>query len=104
MLITTIESIPNKEIKEVLGLVRGNTVRGKNSIKDLLASFRNVVGGEINEYTKLQTESREQALQRMISDATKLNADAVINIRFATSMIMEGASETLAYGTAVKFK
>ena len=104
MIITTTESIPNADINEILDIVKGSTVRAKNSIKDLVASVRNMVGGEINEYTQLQLQSREEALQRMISDAKRLNADAIINVRFSTAMIMEGTAETLAYGTAVKLK
>ena len=102
MIITTTEKIPNKEIAEVLGIVRGSTVRARNIGRDILAGLKNVVGGEIEEYTKLQAHSREQALQRMISDAEKLGADAIVNVRLTTSMIMQGAAEILAYGTAVK--
>lgn len=104
MITTTTEHIPNKEVAEILGIARGSTVRARNIGRDIFAGFKNMVGGEISEYTKLQAQSREEALQRMISDATKLGADAVINIRFATSTIMQGASEILAYGTAVKLK
>lgn len=102
MIVTTTETIPDKEIKEVLGICRGSTVRARNFGRDILAGFKNLVGGEIDGYTKLQAESREQALQRMVQDAEKLGADAVVNIRFTTSTIMQGASEILAYGTAVK--
>ncbi len=102
MIITTTETIPNKEITEVLGISRGSTVRARNMGRDILAGFKNLVGGEINEYTKLQAQSREQAMQRMTEDAQKLGADAIVNVRFSTSQIMQGASEILAYGTAVK--
>lgn len=102
MIITTTDNIPKKEIVEILGIARGSTVRARNIGRDIIASLKNVVGGEIEEYTKLQAQSREQALQRMIEDAKRLGADAVINVRFTTSMIMQGASEILAYGTAVK--
>lgn len=102
MIITTTEKIPNKEIAEVLGIARGSTVRARNIGRDIIARLKNVVGGEIDEYTKLQAESREQALKRMIEDAEKLGADAIINVRLSTSMIMQGAAEILAYGTAVK--
>lgn len=102
MLITTTERIPNKEIAEILGIARGSTVRARNIGKDIFAAFKNVVGGEIEEYTKLQAESREQAMQRMIQDAESLGADAIINVRITTSMVMQGAAEILAYGTAVK--
>lgn len=102
MIITTTETIPNREIIEVLGVSRGSTVRARNFGFDFLAGLKNLVGGEISDYTKLQAQSREQALQRMIDDAKRLGADAIVNIRFSTSTIMQGASEILAYGTAVK--
>lgn len=102
MIISTIDKVPNKEIVEILGIARGSTVRARSIGRDIFAGFKNLVGGEINEYTKLQAQSREEALKRMIDDATKLGADAIINVRFTTSVIMQGASEILAYGTAVK--
>lgn len=102
MIISTTEKIPNKEITEILGVARGSTVRARNVGRDILAGFKNLVGGEIDGYTKLQAQSREQALQRMTQDAERLGADAIVNVRFSTSMIMQGASEILAYGTAVK--
>ena len=102
MIATTTDFIPGKEIKEILGIARGSTVRARNFGADFLAGLRNIVGGEVSEYTRLQAHSREQAFQRMLDDAKKMGADAVINIRFTTSMIMQGASEILAYGTAVK--
>ena len=102
MIITTTENIPNKEITEIIGIARGSTVRARNIGRDIFAGLKNIVGGEIEEYTKLQAEAREQALQRMTEDAEKLNADAVVNVRIATSLIMQGASEVMAYGTAVK--
>ena len=104
MIITTTENIPGEEIVEILGLSRGSTVRARNVGRDIFASLKNLIGGEINEYTKLQADSREQALQRMIKDAESLGADAVINVRITTSMIMQGVAEILAYGTAVKLK
>ena len=104
MLITTTETIPNREIAEILGVARGSTVRARNIGRDIFAALKNVVGGEIEEYTKLQAESREQALQRMTEDAEKMGADAIICMRLATAMIMQGAAEILAYGTAVKLK
>ncbi|MDD2387443.1 MAG: YbjQ family protein [Bacteroidales bacterium] len=103
MIITTTEKVPNKEIVEILGLVRGSTVRAKNIGQDIFAGFKNIVGGEIEEYTKLQAQSREQALQRMIQEAEGLGADAIVCVRITTSMIMQGASELMAFGTAVKF-
>ena len=102
MIIKTSENIPVKEITDVLGIATGSTVRARNLGRDIFAAFKNVVGGEIEEYTKLQADAREQALERMIADANRLNADAVINLRFSTSLIMQGASEILAYGTAVR--
>lgn len=104
MEITTTETIPGKEIEAVKGIARGSTVRARNVGRDIFAGLKNIVGGEINEYTKLQAQSREQAIQRMKEDAEKMGADAVVNVRFSTSMIMQGASEILAYGTAVKLK
>ena len=104
MIVTTTENIPGKEIVEILGLSRGSTVRARNVGRDIFAALKNLIGGEINEYTKLQADSREQALQRMIKDAESLGADAVINVRITTSMIMQGVAEILAYGTAVKLK
>ena len=104
MIISTTENIPDKEVVEILGLARGSTVRARNVGRDIFAAVKNLVGGEISEYTKLQAESREQALQRMEEDALKLNADAIINVRITTSMIMQGVAEILAYGTAVKLK
>lgn len=103
MIITTTETVPNKVIVECLGVARGSTVRAKNIGTDIFAGLKNIVGGEIEEYTKLQAQSREQAMQRMIQDAERMGADAIVGFRLATSMIMQGASEILAYGTAVKF-
>jgi len=102
MIITNTETIPNKNITEVLGIARGSTVRARHVGRDIFATLKNIVGGEIEEYTKLQAESREQAISRMIADAQKLGADAIVNVRFTTSVIVQGASELLAYGTAVK--
>ena len=104
MIVTTTEKIPDKEISEILGIARGSTVRARNIGKDIFAGLKNIIGGELSEYTKLQAESREQALQRMIEDGERLGADAIINIRISTSVITQGAAEILAYGTAVKIK
>ncbi len=104
MILTTTETVPGKQIVEILGIARGSTVRARHVGRDIFAGLKNLVGGEIEEYTKLQAQSREQAMQRMIQDAEKLNADAIINIRFTTSLIVQGASEMLAYGTAVKLQ
>lgn len=104
MLFVTTESIIGKEITESLGTVRGSTVRARNIGRDFFAGLKNIIGGEISEYTQLLADSREQALNRMLDDANKLGADAVVNVRFTTSNVMEGAAEILAYGTAVKLK
>lgn len=104
MIVTTTETIPGKEIIQILGVARGSTVRARNVGRDIFAGFKNLVGGEISEYTRLQAESREEAMARMIKDAEKLGADAIVNVRLATSTIMQGASEILAYGTAVKLR
>ena len=103
MIIVTTDSIPGKNIKSSLGMVRGNTIRARHIGKDIVAGLRSIVGGEIIEYTKLIAEAREQAVDRMINEADNLNADAIINVRFTTSVLMGGAAELLAYGTAVKF-
>jgi uncharacterized protein YbjQ (UPF0145 family) len=102
MITVNTDFIPGKKINEVLGLVKGNTVRSKHIGRDILAVFKNIVGGEISDYTKLLAQSREQSLDRMISEAKNLGADAIINIRFSTSMISNLAAEIVAYGTAVK--
>ena len=104
IILSTTDFIPGKEIVEILGIARGSTVRARNIVRDIFAGLKNIVGGEIEEYTKLQAESREQAIQRMNENAEQLNADAIINVRFTTSVIMQGAAELLAYGTAVKLK
>jgi uncharacterized protein YbjQ (UPF0145 family) len=104
MITSTIDYIPGKELAEILGIARGNTVRSRNIGRDVFAAIKNIVGGEISEYTKLIADAREEAYYRMIEDAKKMGADAVVNLRFVTSMIMEGTAEILAYGTAVKLK
>ena len=101
MIVTTTETIPGKKISKTLGLVRGNTIRARHVGKDIMAGLKNIVGGEIMEYTKLMAESREQALDRMMDDAKRLGANAVVGLHFTTSMIMGAAAELLAYGTAV---
>ncbi|MFA6715592.1 MAG: YbjQ family protein [Victivallaceae bacterium] len=101
MIVTTTNTIANKKVVKTLGLVRGNTIRARHIGKDIIAGLKNVVGGEIGEYTKLMGESREQALDRMVGDAEKIGANAIISVRFTTSMLMGGAAELLAYGTAV---
>ena len=104
MLISTTDIVPGKEIVEVIDIVRGSTVRARNIGRDIFAGLKNLIGGEISEYTKLMADAREEAIDRMIADAESLNADAVINVRFMTAMVMQGASEILAYGTAVKLR
>ena len=101
MIVVTVFEIPGKRVVRTLGLVRGNTVRARHLGKDLLAIFRNVVGGEVHEYTKLLAESREHALDRMVEEAESLGANAVVGMRFATSEVARNAAEILAYGTAV---
>jgi uncharacterized protein YbjQ (UPF0145 family) len=104
MILSTVNEIAGKEIVEILGLVRGNTIRARHVGKDIMAGLKNIVGGEITDYTKMLAESREQALDRMITDARSLGADAIIGIRFTTSSVMQGAAELLAYGTAVRLR
>jgi uncharacterized protein YbjQ (UPF0145 family) len=101
MIMVTTDFVFGKEIKKNLGLVRGNTIRARHIGRDIKAGLKNIVGGEITDYTKMMAESREQALDRMTEEAEGLGANAIINIRFATSMIMQSAAEILAYGTAV---
>ena len=99
MIVVNTDSVPGMRIVKVVGIVRGNTVRARFFGKDIMAMLRNVVGGEVTEYTKMIAESREQALDRMIEDAAEQGANAVLNVRFATSEVMQGAAEILAYGT-----
>jgi uncharacterized protein YbjQ (UPF0145 family) len=101
MVVTTTSEITGTRVRRTLGLVRGNTIRTKHLGKDILAWLRYLVGGEIPEYTKMMAQSREQALDRMVEEAEKLGANAVLCVRFQTSKIMSGASEILCYGTAV---
>ncbi|MBO8160430.1 MAG: YbjQ family protein [Thermosipho sp. (in: Bacteria)] len=104
MIITTTEKVPGYEIEETLGLVIGNIVHSKHLGKDIAAAFKTLAGGEIKSYTEMMTEARNKALERMIDEAEKLGADAVIGVRFGSSSVMSGAAEMLAYGTAVKLK
>jgi uncharacterized protein YbjQ (UPF0145 family) len=104
MLYVTTERIEGIEIAETLGLARGSTVRARDFGRDFFAGLKNFIGGEISEYTKLLADAREQALQRMLEDAQRMGADAVVNVRFTTSQVMQGAAEILSYGTAVKLK
>lgn len=104
MILSTTDEVPNREIAQILGIAQGSTVRARNVGRDFMAGLKNLVGGEISEYTILLARSRDQAIERMIMDAEDLGANAVINIRFQTAMVMQGCSEILAYGTAVRLK
>jgi len=104
VLLTTIDHVPGKEIAEVLGLVQGSTIRARHLGRDILAGLRNVVGGEIKDYTQMLSEARELAIRRMVEEAKRLGADAVVGLRLATAQTMAGAAEVLAYGTAVRLK
>ena len=101
MILSTTNYIYGKKIVKQFGLVKGNTIRARHIGRDIMAIFRHIVGGEITDYTKMMAESREQALDRMIEDANRVGANAIVGVNFATSMIMGGASEILAFGTAV---
>ena len=104
MIIVTTDYIPGKKVTQALGLVKGNTIRARHVGKDILAALKNLIGGEIEEYTKMIAESREQSIDRMKEEAKQLGADAVINVRFMTASMMKSAAELLAYGTAVKLE
>ena len=101
MIITTSGQIEGKRIAKTVGLVKGSTIRARHLGKDIMAGFRGMVGGEITEYTKMMAEAREEAIQRMVEDAEKQGANAIVGMRFGTSMIMQNAAEVLAYGTGV---
>jgi uncharacterized protein YbjQ (UPF0145 family) len=101
VIVVTASGITGKRVVRTLGLVRGNTIRARHIGRDIMAVLRNVVGGEISEYTKLLAEAREQSLDRMVEEAHGLGANAIVDVRFTTSMVMQGAAELLAYGTAV---
>jgi uncharacterized protein YbjQ (UPF0145 family) len=102
MIVVTTGQIEGKRITETLGLVKGSTIRARHMGHDIMAGLRNVVGGEVKDYTVMLAQAREEALQRMVEQAEKMGANAVVGARFATSMVMSGAAEMLAYGTAVK--
>jgi uncharacterized protein YbjQ (UPF0145 family) len=101
MIVVTTDKIEGKQTVKTLGLVRGSTIRARHIGHDVMAGLRNIVGGEITDYTKMLAESREQAIQRMVQEAEGMGANAIVGTRFVTSMVMSGASELLAYGTAV---
>jgi uncharacterized protein YbjQ (UPF0145 family) len=102
IIVTTSTEIPGKKVKKILGIVRGNTVRSRNIGVDFGAGLKSIVGGEIKSYTQMITQSRDEAYNRMVNSAIDLGADAIIGVRFMTSMVMQGSAEMLAYGTAVK--
>lgn len=104
MIVTTTNEVPGKKIAKILGIVKGSTVRARNVGRDIGASFKSVIGGEIKTYTDMTNNSRDEAYNRMVNDATELGADAIIGMRFMTSMVMQGAAEMVAFGTAVKLK
>jgi len=104
MIFVTTNSISGREISETLGMARGSTVRARNVGRDIFASFKNLIGGEVSEYTKLLADAREEAIHRMLEDAKSLNADAIVSVRFMTSTVGQGLAEILVYGTAVKLK
>ena len=104
MILINTSTVPGKEIGEVMGIVKGSTIRAKHIGKDILSAFRQLVGGELKEYGEMIEEARKIATSKMVKEAETLGADAVINIRFSTSAVMQGAAEILIYGTAVKFK
>lgn len=102
MIYVNTETIPNKQIVAVVGICRGSTVRTRNVFRDVFAGLKNIVGGEIGSYTELMEDAREQALQRMLVNARQLGAHAIVNVRFTTSQVMQGAAEIMVYGTAVQ--
>jgi len=102
MIVTTSENVPDKKVKKILGIARGNTVRAKNIGRDIAAGFKNIVGGEIKSYTDLMSQARDESYNRMVNEAIGMGADAIVSFRFMTSMVVGGAAEILAYGTAVK--
>lgn len=104
IIVTTTEYVADREVHKTLGVVKGNTVRARNIGRDIGAGLKNIVGGEVKTYTQMSMAARDEAYNRMVNEAIELGADAVVGVRFTTSMIMGGASEMLAYGTAVKLK
>ena len=104
VIVTTTEEVPGKKVAKILGVAKGNTVRARNFGRDIAAGFKNLIGGEIKTYSQMTSHSRDEAYNRMVNQAIEMGADAVIGMKFMTSMVMAGASEMLAYGTAVKLK
>jgi uncharacterized protein YbjQ (UPF0145 family) len=104
IIVTTTENIPGAKVSKILGIVKGSTVRSRNIARDIGAGFKSIIGGEVKTYTAMTNHAREEAYNRMVNDAIEMGADAVIGMRFMTSMIMQGASELVAFGTAVKLE
>lgn len=104
MIVVTTEYVAGREISETLGVARGSTVRARHIGRDITAALKNIVGGEVSEYTKLQADAREQAIQRLVADAERMGADAIVGMRITTALVATGAAEILAYGTAVKLR
>ena len=104
LIISNTESVPNKKTSEIIDIVRGNTIRARWFGRDILAGLKHIMGGEIKSYTKMLNDARDEALSRMVEQAKKLGADAIVNVRFTTSDVMQGAAEILVYGTAVQLK
>ena len=104
MIVVNTETVPGRQVVEALGVVRGSTIRAKHIGRDIMAGLRNIVGGEVKEYTEMLTETRNESAHRMKQEARALGADAVVNLRFSTSQVMSGAAELLAYGTAVRLE
>lgn len=104
IIVTTTETVPGKEVSEVLGVVKGNTVRARNIGRDIGAGLKGIVGGEVKTYTQMTTAARDEAYNRMVNEAIEMGADAVVGVRFTTSMVMTSVSEMLAFGTAVKLR
>jgi len=104
IIITTTQEIPGKKIKKILGVARGNTIRARHIGRDVMAGLKNIIGGEIKSYTQMMVQAREEAFNRMVNEALNMGADAIIGFRYSTSMVIQGAAEMLAYGTAVKLR
>jgi len=104
MIVTTTETVPGKTINKILGIVRGNTIRARWFGRDMLAGLKTIIGGEIKSYTTMINQAREEAMSRMLAEAEKQGADAIVNVRFTTSDVMQGAAEVMVYGTSVKLR
>ncbi len=104
MIISTLENVPDKKIKKILGIVKGSTIRSKHIGRDIMAGLTSIIGGELKGYTEMINEARDEAIGRMVEEGKKLNADAIIGVRLTTSQVVQGAAEVVAYGTAVNLK